>query len=95
MHCLRRRLAGTYKKRGAERIDERERLVLRTKVKETRHIEIYGGLKEDVGMKNCQRGPEDDTSIFSSLEEGKVASSMFFVPRNSEKDSHSGKMSNI
>ena len=42
---------GGYKTEVKERIEERKRLVLRNKVKEEKHLKIYGGLREDIGMK--------------------------------------------
>ena len=42
-----------------ERIEEREMLGLRNKVKEEKHLEIYGGLREDIGMKTYLHGPMD------------------------------------
>ena len=33
------------------RIEIRERLALRSKVKEEEHFETYGGLREEIGMK--------------------------------------------
>ena len=37
----------------------RERLALRNKVKEEEHLEIYGGLREEIGMKTSLHGPMD------------------------------------
>ena len=40
-------------------IERRQRLliVLTTKVNEDEHLEIYGGLKGEIGMKTCMHGP--------------------------------------
>ena len=38
---------------------QRERLVLRNKVKEEKHLEMYGGLRKDIGMKTYLHGPMD------------------------------------
>ena len=40
-----------YKAEVKERIEIRERLALRNKVKEEQHIEMYGGLREEIAMK--------------------------------------------
>ena len=40
-----------------EIIEEREGLALRNRVKEEKHLEIYGGLREDIGMKRYLHGP--------------------------------------
>ena len=48
-----------YKTEVKERIEIRERLALRNKVKEGEHLEIYGGLREEIGMKTHLRGPMD------------------------------------
>ena len=48
-----------YKTEVKEIIEERERPVLRSKVKEQKHLDIYGGLREDVGMKTYLHGPMD------------------------------------
>ena len=40
-----------YKAEVKERIEIRERLALRNKEKEEEHLEIYGGLREEIGMK--------------------------------------------
>ena len=37
---------GGYKTELKERIEERERLALRNKVNEEKHLDIYGGLRE-------------------------------------------------
>ena len=42
-----------------ERIEERQRLALRNKVKEEKNLEIYGGLREDIEMKTYLHGPMD------------------------------------
>ena len=42
-----------------ERIEIRERLALRNKVKEEEHLKVYGGLREEIGMKTCLHGPMD------------------------------------
>ena len=47
-----------YKTEVNERIGERERLALRNKVKE-KHLDIYGGLREDIGVKTYLHGPMD------------------------------------
>ena len=41
--------------------NRRERLALRNKVKEETHLikEIYGGSRDDIGMKTCLHGPMD------------------------------------
>ena len=41
-----------------ERIEERERLALRNKMKEEKHLEIYRGLREDIGMKTYLHDPK-------------------------------------
>ena len=43
----------------SKRIEERERQAPRNKVKEEKHFEIYGGLREDIGMKTHLHGPMD------------------------------------
>ena len=45
--------------RKKEGIEERERLGLRSKVKEGKHLEIYGGLREHIGMKTYLHDPMD------------------------------------
>ena len=40
-----------YKTEVKERIEMRERLALRNKVKEEEHLEIYGRLREEIGTK--------------------------------------------
>ena len=50
---------GGYKTEGNEIIEERERLALRNKVKEEKHLEIYGGLREGIGIKTYLHGPMD------------------------------------
>ena len=42
---------GGYKTDLKERAEGRERLALRNRVKKEKHFEIYGGLREDIGMK--------------------------------------------
>ena len=42
-----------------ERLEERGRLALRNMVKEENHSEIYGGLREDIGMKTYLHGRMD------------------------------------
>ena len=48
---------GGYKTKVKERVQQRERLALRNKVKEEKHLEIYGGLRKDIGMKTYLHGP--------------------------------------
>ena len=48
-----------YKIEVKEKIEIRERLALRNKVKEKQHLEIYGGLREEIGMKTYLHGPMD------------------------------------
>ena len=50
---------GGYKTGVKERIEERLILARRNKVKEEEHLEIYGGLREDIGMKTYLHGPTD------------------------------------
>ena len=50
---------GGHRTEVKERIDIRERLALRNKVKEEEHLEIYGGLREEIGMKTYLHGPID------------------------------------
>ena len=40
-------------------MEERERLALRNKVKEEKYLEIYGGLRGDIGMKTYLHVPMD------------------------------------
>ena len=47
------------KDRNKGKAEIRERLALRNKVKEEKHLEIYGGLRETIGMKTCLHGPMD------------------------------------
>ena len=47
-----------YNTEAKEKIEQRERLALRNNVKE-KHSEVYGGLREDTGMKTCPHGPMD------------------------------------
>ena len=42
-----------------QRIERRETLALRNKVKEEEHLEIYGELREEIGMKTYLHGPMD------------------------------------
>ena len=42
-----------------KRIEERERLALRNRVKWENHFELYGGLREDIGMKTYSHGRKD------------------------------------
>ena len=51
--------SGGYKTEVEERIETRERLALGHKVKEEEHLEIYGGLREDIGVKTYLHGPMD------------------------------------
>ena len=50
---------GGYKTEGNKTIEERGRQALRNRVKEERLVEIYGGLREDIGMKTLLHGPMD------------------------------------
>ena len=50
---------GGYTTEVKERVEERERLVVRNKAKKEKHLEIYGGLREDIGMKTHLHGPMD------------------------------------
>ena len=50
---------GGYRTEVKEIIEEREKLALRTKVEEEKHLEIYGGLREDIGMKTYLHCPMD------------------------------------
>ena len=50
---------GGYKTEVKERMEEGERLALRNTVKAEKHGEIYGGLRENVGMKMYLHGPTD------------------------------------
>ena len=50
---------GGYKTEVKGRIEERERLALRNKAEAEKHLEIYGGLREDIGMKMYLHGPMD------------------------------------
>ena len=40
-------------------MEERERLPLIKEVKEEKHLEMYGGLREDIGMETYLHGPMD------------------------------------
>ena len=42
---------GGYKTEVKKRAEERERLALRNEEKEENHLEIYGRLRKDIGMK--------------------------------------------
>ena len=42
-----------------EWIERRERLALRNKVESEKHLEIYGRLREGIGMKTYLHGPMD------------------------------------
>ena len=48
-----------YKTEVKENIELREGLVLRNKVKEKEHLDIYGELREEIGMKTYLHGPMD------------------------------------
>ena len=48
---------GGYKTEAKEIMEKGERLALRNMVKEVKHLEIYGGLEEDIGMKTYLHGP--------------------------------------
>ena len=50
---------GVYKTEVKERIESRERLALRKKMEGEEHLEIYGGLREGIGMKKYLHGPMD------------------------------------
>ena len=50
---------GGYKTEEKERVEARERQVLRNKVKEEEHLEIYGALRKYIGMKTYLHGPMD------------------------------------
>ena len=50
---------GGYKTEQEGRIEERERQAPRNKVEEEKHLEIYGGSREDIGMKTYLHGPID------------------------------------
>ena len=56
---LSRDKSGGYKTEANGRIEERERLALRNKVKEEKRLEIYGGLRKDIGMKTYLHSPMD------------------------------------
>ena len=56
---LRTEKFGGYKTEVKGRIEERERQALRNKVKGEKHLEIYGELREDIGMKTYLHGPMD------------------------------------
>ena len=48
-----------YNTEVKEKIEIRERLALRNKVKEAEHLEIYWGLREEIRMKTYLHGPMD------------------------------------
>ena len=48
-----------YKTEVKEKIEMRGRLALRSKVKEEEDLEVYGGLREEIGMKTYLHGPMD------------------------------------
>ena len=48
-----------YKTEIKKITEERERLALRNKVNEENHLKIYGGLREDIGIKTYLHGPMD------------------------------------
>ena len=48
-----------YKTEAKQNVVIRERLALRHKVKEDEHLEIYGGLRGEIGMKTYLHGPKD------------------------------------
>ena len=50
---------GGYRTQVNEIIEERETLALRINVKEEKHLEVYGELREDIGMKTYLHGPMD------------------------------------
>ena len=50
---------GGYKTAVKERIEERERQTLRNTAKEKEHLDIHGGLREDIRMKTYLHGPMD------------------------------------
>ena len=50
---------GGYKAEVQEIIEERERLALSNKVNEEKHLEIYGELREDIGMNTYLHGLMD------------------------------------
>ena len=50
---------GRYKAEVEEIIKRRERPALRNKVESGKHLEIYGGLSEGIGMKTFLHGPMD------------------------------------
>ena len=54
-----RRYIGRYKAEADEMIERRERLTLRNEVEPGKHLEIYGGLIEGIGMKMYLHGPMD------------------------------------
>ena len=48
-----------YKTEVKEIIEESERLALKVKVKEEKHLDIYGEVRGDIGMKAYLHGPMD------------------------------------
>ena len=50
---------GRYKTEVEEKIERRERLSLRNKVKQEKHLWIYGGLTEGIGTKTHLHDPMD------------------------------------
>ena len=54
-YCLNRSLTGANKEDGNNR--RMEELVIRNKVEDEKHLEIYGGWREDIGMKNVSARP--------------------------------------
>ena len=56
----REKFAG-YKTEVKEKIEIREWLALRKKVKGKEHLKIYGGLREEIGVKTYFHGPIDHT----------------------------------
>ena len=48
-----------YKAEVEERIERREMLALGNKVESEKHLEIYGGLTEGIGMKTYLHDPMD------------------------------------
>ena len=50
---------GGYKTEVKEKREIRERPGLRNKVREEEHLEIYGRLREEIGLKTYLHGPMD------------------------------------
>ena len=48
-----------YKTAVKEKIETKARITLRNKVKEEEHLEMYGGLREEIGMKTYLHDPMD------------------------------------